>query len=556
MRFIENIKLSKFQLILVGILLTSLYMLPYIVLGQDMYVCDHDFLDSHQAYLKVLKDNSIFWDAFGLFPAMEGVRLSGFDSLYPLRLLIYTLFEPYTAFVIGDWIARIIGFLGMFLLLNYYSKNEYRHQIIALACSVMFGLLWFHDGYFELGSAGYPLLLYNFLCLRMRRYVALNMLSLILIASFSSIFHLSFFACIIMFIYFVYLYCKEQKVNTTLFWGIIVLGISSLAFSSNTLLNFFFSDEVSHRVEFNGGLPLLSCVKGTISLLLKTQEHTGVFVSVPVIFTLVYALCFKQLCCKCRVYKTFTIIIAIVIFWGVYQYLKYLLPDFRFIQKFQADRFYFILPTLWIALVYFVLVELKQSTLNKTVTAFVVFASVCGAFYANPEYSSLITKIRIGYTSSPTYKQFFDTALFNAIKKDVPVGSKVCSVGMYPSILSYNGYHTMDGYFVSYPLQYKYTFRHVIKKELDKSEELKNYYDNWGSRCYLFSSELGKNYLFGKNSNIEIENFEIDIYQLKEIGCQYIFSAVPILNYPDLNIKLINQYSNNDSFWNIYVFKL
>ena len=172
-------------------------------------------------------------------------------------------------------------------------------------------------------------------------------------------------------------------------------------------------------------------------------------------------------------------------------------------------------------------------------------------------YKRQIKHIAKSDKTYPTYKQFYDTALFNKIKKDVPVSSKTCSIGFYPSVLSYNGFYTLDGYYVSYPLEYKHRFRKVIAKELEKSPEIKDYFDNWGNRCYLFSSELGLNFLYGKNTDIrEVKNLEIDTVALKNLGCEYVLSAVQIQNFKNLNLKYINSYTNENSYWKIYVYKL
>lgn len=46
-----------------------------------------------------------------------------------------------------------------------------------------------------------------------------------------------------------------------------------------------------------------------------------------------------------------------------------------------------------------------------------------------------------------TYAEFFDTSLFEEIKKDIGYnGEKVVAFGFHPSVLIYNGFTTIDGY--------------------------------------------------------------------------------------------------------------
>jgi hypothetical protein len=163
----------------------------------------------------------------------------------------------------------------------------------------------------------------------------------------------------------------------------------------------------------------------------------------------------------------------------------------------------------------------------------------------------------------PNYGEFYDTKLFSELMNDLNVkpdySTKVVSVGMLPSVAEYNGFYTIDSYRVNYPLEYKHKFRKVIAKELEKDDVLRKYFDEWGSRCYVFSSELnqqGNRYLCGKKEDISLENLEIDTQVLKDLGCEYILSSVDIMNYENLNLNYVNSYTTDDSYWNIRVYQI
>ncbi len=89
---------------------------------------------------------------------------------------------------------------------------------------------------------------------------------------------------------------------------------------------------------------------------------------------------------------------------------------------------------------------------------------------------------------------------------------------------------TVDGYVNFYPLRYKASFRKVIAGELDKSKLLQRYFDTWGNRVYVFSSELGKEYEYTKEHQVPVRHLSINTAQLKQIGATYLLSAVPIKN--------------------------
>ena len=103
-------------------------------------------------------------------------------------------------------------------------------------------------------------------------------------------------------------------------------------------------------------------------------------------------------------------------------------------------------------------------------------------------------------------------------------------------------------------LEYKHKFAKVIDEELKKNEQFKNYYNNWGSRVYLVSHELGFFRPYDKiDENIEIEGLNIDYKQLKVMHCDYIFSKFKIKN-AEKNIKLEKIFTDDND--KIYLYSL
>lgn len=556
---LKSVLQKRKYLLIAGLVVVVVYYIPYLVLGESMFVWHHDFLDSHQAYLKQMKDAGTLFSFNAIFPAMDGVSTTGFDSLYLLRLLLYYLFPPYYAYLAGDAIARIFAFLGMFLLLTYNRESCVKYNFAAFICSVLFGLLQFHCGYYELSSAGIPLILYAFANLKDENRIFLSLLIGVFVSSLASIFLMVFFCCILVFIYYCIICIRDKKTYKYLFCGLLVFGISSLLFSYNTIYNFLCSDVISHRVEFCTGSSLIDSLRGGLNMFFVTQEHTGILPTYGIIILLLIHIFIKKGKINKKIFNVLFSIIGIVSFYVIYNYLKYRLPNCVFIHMFQADRFYFFLPSLWVILLFLIMNEFDGGRLSKFICFGVISSILLGVFYLNPEYTSLGCSLLGKEGALVRYNKFYDEDLFNQIKRNLNINSdtKVIALGMYPSILTYNGMYTCDGYFTSYPLEYKHRFRNVISEELEKSNELKKYFDDWGSRCYLFSSELGRNYLLGKTHDIrEVHNLEIDTKILHEMGCRYIISAVKINNFDLLNLSFLGSFATPQSFWELYVYEL
>jgi len=157
-----------------------------------------------------------------------------------------------------------------------------------------------------------------------------------------------------------------------------------------------------------------------------------------------------------------------------------------------------------------------------------------------------------------TYAQFYSKNLFQNIEKFINKDQssyKVVSIGIHPSIASYNGFYTLDGYSTVYSLNYKYQFREIIAQELEKNQILKKYYDRWGSRVYIFADQIGINYLRKKNAVYPI-NINLNTSELYDMGGRYIFSTYKIKNYVENNLQLLKIFSNEKSVWKIYLYKV
>lgn len=165
----------------------------------------------------------------------------------------------------------------------------------------------------------------------------------------------------------------------------------------------------------------------------------------------------------------------------------------------------------------------------------------------------------IKYKNQPSYAQYFAEDEFKEIKEYInkPLDSfRVVSIGMHPNVAQYNGFYTLDSYSNIYPLSYKEEFRKIIEPELNKNKALREYYDYWGGRCYIFVDELGKKYQFSKHSKKSIKNLSLNTNQLQKMGGQYILSALPIENAKDNNLTFEKSFETKTGYWKIYLYEV
>lgn len=554
--------LRKNKILVLSLFIFILYYIPYFYLGENMFIGIWDSLDNTTTYLKIIADQGDLFNSHAILPTMYGVKWGSFYGYLSFRYVLYYLLPPYWAYLMWDIVVRFIGFLGMYLLLDrHILKGKEYGNFLAVVCSTCFALIYYSSD-FELSVPGTPFLLYAFLNLQVERKKLLSYIIIVLIPIHSWIALTGFFICTAFGIYYLYLVIKDHKLYSWFLLGLFFLGTAYLA-NNIPLLKLYFGNTsfVPHRIEFGQGQFTLSSVLEVLNMFNYSQPHTG---RIPV-YIIIYSSLFVFLINKgidSISKKTLVAIAAIFLIMILYGAFKSIC-NIPLVREFQFERFYFLLPPLWFILfaVNLRILYYDKHKINGKVLFYltIIYFIVC-SLRLNPEYTELKSSI-LGNRNNiePTYAQYYDTKLFdqvaNYIGKDRK-SYKIVNLGIYPAVAQYNGFYTLDSYQNLYSLEYKHKFREIIANELDKSEMLKEYFDKWGNRCYIFSSELEQEYLIGKNRNISVKHLDINIHALKAMGGVYIFSAVPILNAEELGIKLEKEFTTDESFWKIHLYSL
>lgn len=217
-------------------------------------------------------------------------------------------------------------------------------------------------------------------------------------------------------------------------------------------------------------------------------------------------------------------------------------------------RFQWLAPTLW-TLIFVICLRVSIRIAPQVAILVVLLIGGQAAFlYYEGEH------VQEARGNNLTWREFYSEALFDEIRNETgePSNSnRVVSVGMHPAISLANGFYTADGYSTNYALEYKQQFRKIIADELAKDRELQEHFDYWGGNFYIFSAELGRNYFYTKShSKRRIEQLDINIEPLRELGVKHIISAVEIGNAQELGLEFAGQYSQPDLPWELTLYRL
>ena len=520
---------------------------PYLVFQSNSTFRVHDNLDSEFVYIKLFLEGKFNSD-FIFAKNGSSPRLS-FSSL------IMYLLGPLNSIIFERLLIPIIAFLGMqwFLRKHFLVKDEF--LLYGVSCA--FSLLPFFP-FGGLSVAGLPIVFGSLLNFRANVQTFKDYLLFLVIALYSSLVLSGFFVLFVFLVVLLFDWWVKGIFNINLFLGLSVLSLLYIV-SHNQLVVATFLDNsgLSHRTEFRTfDLGFKESVIQGIDLFLYGQDHSNSYQWSIIVLTSIIGGFFLSGFHLKRFRLLWTYLILASTFYGIWKCdgtseIRYACMKI-FPMKF--DRFYMLSPFFWYVVFALGLIGIKNRIplYGKHIVTVLILLQIGFVLSKHELYVN---------RNGPTFKQFFATQQFKQIKNHLDSISdnktyKVMSLGMHPSITQYNNFKTVDGYFTNYPLSYKRAFRTIISKELDKSQELKNYFDKWGSRCYIFCSKLGKNYCLRKGNGLIVDSFDINTKQAYKMGARYLLSTVLVNTKYQTGLCLIKKFSHTESNKDIYVYKI
>ncbi|MFC7373248.1 DUF6044 family protein [Fictibacillus iocasae] len=546
--------------------LLVLYLSPLFLLGENAHVRIHDNLDSNVAWYKVLKESGqILGPIDAVIPqVINGLPRNTFGNEFNLLVWLHYFLPSMTAYAISQAIVRLVAFAGMYLLLKHHVLKEKKGSLITIGTSLCFALTPFWPSGM-LSTLGQPIVLWAFLNIREGRST-LKEWSVILLVPFYSSFVLGMFfflcgaGCL-----WLYDLLRFKRTNLKLLTAILLMTCLFALIEYRLLLSLVLTEAPSSRNEF---LASKLSFPRTIRLFLKNflvgHNHVMTLHTLVILPVWGYAAFFlwKRGRAGGTGYNRFRSLFiwlmtlnALLSAWYAFWFFKGWQPlknEIALLNTFNFARFHFLRP-----LVIYVLFAVALSILLKRKgiwSGFVyqcLFLQLLVLFAFNDEIVYRIWK-------QPSFKEFYSVELFNEIEEYIEkpkADYRMASVGLHPAIAQYNGFYTLDTYNNFYPLEYKHSFRRVIKGELEKSPLLRKYFDQWGGRCYVFSKELGKNYLLTKDSGVSIQDLSFDANAFAELGGEYLVSAVEIQSAQKNHLVLEKIFHSPSSPWKIYLYR-
>ena len=588
-----------------GLVLSCLFMIPYFLLGGGSIVTYHDQLDG-ELFSYLLTAKYLLTDIRVYPEIMNGLPAAGAVTPAPLFVLLYAAFKPFTAFMISQWIIYLTAFLGMYLLLMRLTGREF----ISFSIAVIFMLMPFYPVY-GLCIPGQPLLFFAVLALfdKERRsavsssfprkagyYFSADSIFYYLIIFFygiSSSLVLAGFACLLLLggsalIHTITALLLKKRGSLSLWFSLIVLLASYISVNSGLIRQVLFPGNtyISHKTEM-----VLS--PQNFSDYFKEAFTTGIsyaqsFHLVLFILMLFCLLLFFMNAVvkkeslfsgsdKLPLLKALRVLLFIFLTCLFYAfYHGHFITEIRnisggILKTFNLDRVCWLLPTAWCILAGYLLSFIAGLREHKTAARSCSLCLKYGIISAtlgiwgitvllhSPLRPNLSKLLKGGDYYALDWDRFFAEDIFSQI--DSAIGKPkdsyhVISIGIYPAAAAYNGFYCLDGYSNNYPLEYKHTFRRIMEDELEKSDYIRDFFDNWGNRCYITTAEQANYYTFEKKWNSVIYDLDLNTDVLKELDCRYVFSAAYLMNAEEKGLTLLREapFETEGSWYHIYVY--
>ena len=591
---------------IVGLLIACLYALLFVLAGENIIVAPHDQLDNVvDSWLLAIKHINE-----PIAPEMmNGVSVAEIKAGSFVDTCLFTILPDYVAYAVEQLLIMAISYIGMYLTL----KELEVHPILSMITALCFASLPFYTA-FGLSAMGIPLVALAAIRIwknptRINLVIGLCLTALFVI--WSSLILAGFFLiALLVFMGFACLTkdksrragaCYLSLAGSMLLLYLITHPILFTIAAKATGEENTRAEMVPSHMPFNWDAIWTFFTEGHYHSL-SNQQYLLPLIVISLaafgIFSLISKLKHVTLddgydCARHMAAGVLSLVIGaflIAVFYCAFSSrlgieLRSYLPGS--LSSFQFDRLYYAYPTIWFCagglsaelLVRTALMASKAFDLRPLANALVAMSACLAivipvvlteraSLFPNhtPVNTNIVAETIIknyihpeeNDSSALTWKRFYAEDLMNQIREAIGIDQseyRVISVGLYPNIAMHSGFYTLDGYRGYYSLDYKHEFRKIIAGELAMDEELRVYFDEWGSRCYAFSHEVGQNYTVPKDSELEIRDLRFDLGQLKRMGGDYIISAVPIIKPEQYGLSTVGDFETDDSYYHLYVYE-
>lgn len=583
------------------------YLLLLQVLGVNAFYMIHDNMDSGIGFRLALKNAGILLSTSNdtIVPSvmLDLPRNAFIASAHNVTSVLFAWLQPLQAYQANEALVRIIGLLGTYLLCSQVlipASTPYRCLLSAfLATCLAMTQVYAIYGLTVFGLPFVLLFGYRALVLKTPKAILWAGSAVVIYGFYSSLVLFGFALIICFFLTAIMLWLRRMRKEAYILAGLVVLLGCVYLYSEQNLINLFLFEKqfVSHRSEFNIMASMFLRSTGSVwdtftRTLFFGHYHSLYAPLIPIVASvLAFLLAWRE---KAGFNKPLALALTVAVLLACIQAMSYsysyavIRVHVKILQMFAWERFFYAFPIVWtivLVLAVVAIVRCVKKPLHWLLPLLVAHLGL--TLMSNTEFRANVTQVAMGgwpaqqifrpilidesrsfsrlFGSRPiaTWEQFHAKEIFEKIDNDYPEikkNGRVGCLGFYPAIAQFNGYSTVDSYQSNYALSYKARFRKIIEGELERSTGLREYFDAWGSRCYLMSRQLTNlnaplRGLYVPNPSMQIKDFRFSTAAFSAVGGTHLLSSAEILNAEAIGLKLLGKYEAPSTPLRVFVYR-
>ena len=562
--------------LLLALLGLLLFLLPFALLREHSYLPIHDNLDTEIGSPYLLNKFRVVFDyrPTALIPSiMNGLPRNALRSGLSPTVWLFGPLPPWAAYLVNQALVRLLGLLAMYALLRRRWLPGPGRRGLAAGLALAWATLPIYSIY-GLTVLGQPALLLAVLRLRAGRggWWAWGLVALFPVWSLF-VFVGPFVGAALGGLA---LYdagrgrraaAGRVAAAAALLLGGYVLVEYPLFYSLLVARQF-----VSHRVEHDlvaltphglgAGLALAA------RYLALGQYHSSLFFRGALALAVGAALLFTEVpggwrTAARRLAPWLAGMAAVALFCGfVSQAVALVQHRLPLLHAFNLTRLGFLLPLAGFGVLALALRLLPPR--RRALAAALVLAQLLTGLLMNTEWTHNLRELAgRPRPEAPNYARYVAAPLFGQVKKYLnthtglpPAGYRVACLGLAPAVAQLNDFYTLDSNQNSYPLPYKQQFRPLIAAELAKDPALRRYFDGWGNRCFLFSAELGRDYLVAGQPVRVVQDWAFDAAAFRRLGGRFIISAARLATPARSGLRPLADFADPAAHWHLYLYEV
>ena len=539
---------KNINLHILSLIIFSIYYLFSFIVFETVVINSHDNLE-----IDVVSDRVISKILLGDFNSYK-IFLSGefkwhyLDRIfYPINLL-NTVLSDKQFYFFQEITEKVISYFSFYLLGKFLFKNKTYSILGALFYATLV-----NDISYPAPTIFMPFMPYLLYLLISKDQFRLKHLAIIFFVGLNSSLVFDYLPMITMIIFAYFI--RSQKNYKILFSFMVTLSLSMIIAGIPLIISVLGEPLQRTTVTKEGLLNIITMEINYLHRMLLPNKMQGIFdLPVNLLKLLILVSCFFLKNKKINLFLLFFFLIYLSKILVSSDFSQIIFNNFLvFLKGFNFSRIGNVMPLLFsILLIGALNVNKKKIFKNFLITLIITSAVLNQLYVPTNEFTKIFLKENLKKESLKLLKEkyknvsikeiidivkvkenfkhknivfdlktnnSFDSFFkFNAYKKiKLLVGSKrVASIGANPMIAAMNDINVIDGYHTVYHLSYKKKFRKIIAKELDQNNTLKDYYDNWSNRVFMFYSDEN--------------NLLFDFGEAKNLGAAFIISSFPIKN--------------------------